>query len=103
MLQFFIFPLQELQEYVILILISIKWTPLIILTTKIFTRGRSWHGKIKANIITEDISAISTPPGCLLGSNNPEDPINFDFLDLECNHQGLKQLEPENLTKRAKI
>ena len=90
MLQFFIFPPQEIQKYVILILISIQWTPWIILTIKILTRGRSCCRKIKTNIITEDISAISTPPGCLLGSTDPEEPIEFDFLGLECDHQGLK-------------
>ena len=64
-----------------------------------FTRGRSWHRKIKTNIGSEDISAISTPSGYSWGSTEWGDPIEFDFLGLECDHQVLKQLEPKNLSK----
>ena len=28
-----------------------------------------------------------------------EEPIEFNFLGLKCDHQGLKQLEPKNLSK----
>ena len=38
-----------------------------------------------------------------MGATDPEEPIKFDFLGLECDHQGLKQLEPKNLSKRAKF
>ena len=64
-----------------------------------FHQGRSWHRKIKTNIRSDDISAISTPPGCLWGSTERGEPIEFDFLGLECDHQVLKQLEPKNLSK----
>ena len=57
---------------------------------KRLTRGRSGQRKIKTNIKTDDISAISMPPGCPWGSTDPEEPIEFDFLGLECDHQGLK-------------
>ena len=68
-----------------------------------FTRGRSWHREIKTNIRNDDISAISKPPGCPWVSTEPEEPIEFDFLGLKCDHQCLKQLEPKNLSKRAKF
>ena len=55
--------------------------------------------KSKTKIKIEDISAISTPPGCPWGSTERGDPIEFDFLGLECNHQVLEQLEPKNLPK----
>ena len=32
-------------------------------------------------------------------STDPGEPTEFDYLDLECDHQGLKQLEPKNLSK----
>ena len=44
--------------------------------------------------------AISTPPECPWGSTDPEELIEFDFLGLKCDHQGLKQLEPKNHSKR---
>ena len=59
--------------------------------------------EIKTNIGSDDISAISTPPGCPWGSTEREEPIEFDFLGLECDYQVLKQLKPKNLSKRAKI
>ena len=36
--------------------------------------------------------AISMPPGFPWEFTDPEEPIEFDFLGLECNHQALKQL-----------
>ena len=47
--------------------------------------------------------AISTPPGCPWGSTERGEPIEFDFLGLECDHQVLKLLEPKNFSKRAKF
>ena len=66
-----------------------------------FTRGRSWHRKIKTNIGSEDISAISTPPGCPWVSTERGEPIEFDFLGLKCDHQFSEQLEPKNLPKMS--
>ena len=65
-----------------------------------FARGRSGHREIKTNIRNDDISAIDTPPGCSWGSTDLEELIEFDCLGLKCDHQGLKQLEPKNHSKR---
>ena len=63
-LQFLIFLPQMSQKCVFLMLKSIHQTLWIILTIiKRFTRGRFWHRKIKTNIRSNNISAISTPPG----------------------------------------
>ena len=64
-----------------------------------FARGRSGHREIKTNVRNDDISAIDTPPGCPWGSTDPEEPIEFDFLGLECDHQVLKQLETKKTLK----
>ena len=66
-------------------------------------QGRFWHRKIKTNIRFDDISTNSTPLGCPWGSTEQGEPIEFDYLGLECDHQVLKQLEPKNLSKRAKF
>ena len=39
------------------------------------TRGRSGQREIKTNIKTDDISVISTLPGCPWGSTDREEPI----------------------------
>ena len=70
---------------------------------KRLTRGRSRQREIKTNIKIDDISAIRTPPGCPWGSTDLEESIEFEFLGLECDHHVFKQLEPKNLSKRAKI
>ena len=59
--------------------------------------------KIQNKLLSCNIFTISTPPGCPGGSTDPDEFIEFDFLGLECDHQVLKQLEPKNLSKRAKI
>ena len=100
MLQFLNFVSKKPQKYAILMLKLIYQTPWIILTfIQRFTRGRSWHRKIKTNIRSEDISSISKPPGCPWVSTERGEPIEFDFLGLECDHQVLKQPEPKNLSK----
>ena len=62
-------------------------------------QGRSWHRKIKTNIRSDNISAISTPPGCPWVSTERGEPIQFDSLELKCDHQVLEQFELENLPK----
>ena len=78
-------------------------TPEIIL--KIITEfpDTTFESKNQNKVWNNDFSAISTPPGGPGGSTDPEEPIEYEFLGLECDHQVLKQLEPKNLSKRAKI
>ena len=45
----------------------------------------------------------STPPRYPWGCTVRGEPIKFNCLNLECDHQLLKQLEPKNLSKRAKF
>ena len=59
--------------------------------------------KIQNKLLNCNIFTISTPQGCPGGSTDTEEPIEYEFLGLECDHQVLKQLEPKNLLKRSKI
>ena len=49
------------------------------------------------------IFTIDTPPGCPVGSTDPGETIEFEFLGFRCDHLYLKQLEPKNSSKKAKI
>ena len=44
-------------------------------------------------------STIDTPPGCPGGSTDRENPTEFEFLGLRCDHEVLKHLEAKNLVK----
>ena len=57
-----------------------------------------FESKNQNKVWNRDFSAISMPPGCPLGSTEPEEPIKFDVLGLECDHQVLKKLQPKNLS-----
>ena len=49
------------------------------------------------------ISLAPLPQGPQGGSTDWNFYVEFDFLGLECDHAGLKQLEAKNLSKRAKL
>ncbi len=71
-----------------MIIEPIQHTPLI--------QGALLIQKIQTKVETEDISAISAIPGCPWVSTNQDEPIEFDFLCLECNYQRLKKLNPKS-------
>ena len=80
---------------------SNKMNPEIIL--KIITEfpDAPFESKNQNKVSSNDFTAISTPPGCPQGSTDPEEPIKFDFLGLQCDHQVLKQLEQKKLSKTS--
>ena len=59
------------------------------------------HRGLRSSFIVHFTS--TTPPRTPGGSTEWNFHVEFDFLGLQCNHAGLKQLEAKNLSKRAKL
>ena len=47
----------------------------------------------------DDFSSMKTPPGVSGASMNPEFFIEFESIELGCDHQLLKELEAKNYVK----